>query len=116
VPHLAEGFCSSVFNGAVIPSMGAETGRDLREYYSGLEFLDASLPLAESLRRLSEALDGLGSQPPQGFAAELVAVAPETLPPTRKDGGKLDAVIKSDKDQLRATPEYVYLGSEPTEK
>lgn len=48
-----------------------------------------------------------------GLNAKYVAVAPETLRLSRKDGGALDAVIETDKDQLRAAPEYVYLGSEP---
>ncbi|WP_232629634.1 PRC-barrel domain-containing protein [Methylobacterium sp. Leaf118] len=48
-----------------------------------------------------------------GLNAKYVAVAPETLTLARKDGGGLDAVIETDKDQLRAAPEYVYLGSEP---
>lgn len=48
-----------------------------------------------------------------GLNAKYVAIAPETLKLTRKDGGALDAVIDTDKDQLRAAPEYVYLGSEP---
>ena len=48
-----------------------------------------------------------------GLNAKYVAVAPETLKLSRKDGGALDAVIETDKDQLRAAPEYVYLGSEP---
>lgn len=48
-----------------------------------------------------------------GLNAKYVAVAPETLKLTRKDGGALDAVIETDKDQLRAAPEYVYLGSQP---
>ncbi|AWN38453.1 PRC-barrel domain-containing protein [Methylobacterium radiodurans] len=48
-----------------------------------------------------------------GLNAKYVAVAPETLRLTRKEGGALDAVIETDKDQLRAAPEYVYLGSEP---
>ena len=48
-----------------------------------------------------------------GLNAKYVAVAPETLKLSRKDGGGLDAVIETDKDQLRAAPEYVYLGSEP---
>jgi sporulation protein YlmC with PRC-barrel domain len=47
-----------------------------------------------------------------GLNAKYVAVAPETLRVSRKDGG-LDAVIETDRDQLRAAPEYVYLGSEP---
>lgn len=48
-----------------------------------------------------------------GLNAKYVAVAPETLKLSRKDNGALDAVIETDKDQLRAAPEYVYLGSEP---
>lgn len=48
-----------------------------------------------------------------GLNAKYVAVAPETLKLSRKDGGGLDALIETDKDQLRAAPEYVYLGSEP---
>ncbi len=48
-----------------------------------------------------------------GLNAQYVAVAPETLKLSRKDNGTLDAVIDTDKDQLRAAPEYVYLGSEP---
>lgn len=48
-----------------------------------------------------------------GLNAKYVAVATETLKLSRKDGGALDAVIDTDKDQLRAAPEYVYLGSEP---
>ncbi|MFG5121744.1 PRC-barrel domain-containing protein [Methylorubrum sp. POS3] len=48
-----------------------------------------------------------------GLNAKYVAVAPETLKLSRKDGGALDAVIETDKDQLRAAPEYVYLGSQP---
>ncbi|ACB79224.1 PRC-barrel domain-containing protein [Methylorubrum populi] len=48
-----------------------------------------------------------------GLNAKYVAVAPETLILARKDGGRLDAVIETDKDQLRAAPEYVYLGTEP---
>ncbi len=48
-----------------------------------------------------------------GLNAKYVAVAPETLKLSRKDGGALDAMIETDKDQLRAAPEYVYLGSEP---
>lgn len=51
-----------------------------------------------------------------GLNAKYVAVAPETLQLNRKDGGKLDPLIDTDKDQLRAAPEYVYLGSEPTKK
>lgn len=48
-----------------------------------------------------------------GLNAKYVAVAPDTLRLARKDGGALDAVIETDKDQLRAAPEYVYLGSQP---
>ncbi|CAO4178520.1 PRC-barrel domain-containing protein [Methylorubrum populi] len=48
-----------------------------------------------------------------GLNAKYVAVAPETLKLTRKESGALDAIIETDKDQLRAAPEYVYLGSEP---
>ncbi len=48
-----------------------------------------------------------------GLNAKYVAVAPETLKLARKDGGTLDAVIETDKDQLRAAPEYIYLGAEP---
>lgn len=48
-----------------------------------------------------------------GLNVKYVAVAPETLKLSRNDGGTLDAVIETDKDQLRAAPEYVYLGSEP---
>jgi hypothetical protein len=48
-----------------------------------------------------------------GLNAKYVAVAPDTLKLTRKEGGALEAVIETDKDQLRAAPEYVYLGSEP---
>ena len=51
-----------------------------------------------------------------GLNAKSVAVAPETLQLTHRDGGRLDAVIDTDKDQLRAAPEYAYLGSEPTKK
>ena len=48
-----------------------------------------------------------------GLNAKYVAVAPDTLRLARKDGGALDAVIETDKDQLRAAPEYVYLGQQP---
>lgn len=48
-----------------------------------------------------------------GLNAKYVAVAPDTLKLSRKDGGTLDAVIETDKDQLRAAPEYIYLGAEP---
>ncbi|GJD33798.1 PRC-barrel domain-containing protein [Methylobacterium aerolatum] len=51
-----------------------------------------------------------------GLNAKYVAVAPDTLQLNRKDGGTLDAVIETDRDQLRAAPEYVYLGSEPSKK
>lgn len=50
-----------------------------------------------------------------GLNAKYVAVAPQTLKLTRKDAGVLDAIIETDKDQLRAAPEYVYLGSKPRE-
>jgi sporulation protein YlmC with PRC-barrel domain len=48
-----------------------------------------------------------------GLNAKYVAVDPETLRLTRKDDKTLDAVIETDKDQLRAAPEYIYLNSEP---
>lgn len=48
-----------------------------------------------------------------GLNAKYVAIAPDTLRLTRKDDKTLDAVIETDKDQLRAAPEYVYLGAEP---
>ena len=47
-----------------------------------------------------------------GIGTKYVAVDPSALHLQRVDGKALRAVINTDKDQLRAAPEYVYLGKE----
>lgn len=47
-----------------------------------------------------------------GIGTKYVAVDPSALHLQRIDGKALRAVINTDKDQLRAAPEYVYLGKE----
>ncbi|AWN45857.1 photosystem reaction center subunit H [Methylobacterium terrae] len=48
-----------------------------------------------------------------GLGTKYVSVAREALKVTRVDDKTLKAVINTDKDQLRAAPEYVYLGQQP---
>ena len=48
-----------------------------------------------------------------GLGTKYVSVAKEALQVTRVDDKTLKAVINTDKDQLRAAPEYVYLGQQP---
>ena len=47
-----------------------------------------------------------------GLGTKYVSVAREALQVTRVDDKTLKAVINTDKDQLRAAPEYVYLGQQ----
>ncbi|AWB20395.1 photosystem reaction center subunit H [Methylobacterium currus] len=47
-----------------------------------------------------------------GLGTKYVSVAKEALQVTRVDDKTLKAVINTDKDQLRAAPEYVYLGQQ----
>ena len=47
-----------------------------------------------------------------GIGTKYVAVDPSALHLQRVDGKALRAVINTDKDQLRAAPEYIYLGKE----
>lgn len=47
-----------------------------------------------------------------GIGTKYVAVDPSALRLDRGDGKTLKAMINTDKDQLRAAPEYVYLGKE----
>ena len=47
-----------------------------------------------------------------GIGTKYVAVDPSALHLQRIDGKTLRAVINTDKDQLRAAPEYIYLGKE----
>jgi len=49
-----------------------------------------------------------------GLGTKYVSVAREALQVTRVDDKTLKAVINTDKDQLRAAPEYVYLGQQPS--
>ena len=49
-----------------------------------------------------------------GLGTKYVSVAKEALQVTRVDDKTLKAVINTDKDQLRAAPEYVYLGQQPS--
>jgi hypothetical protein len=48
-----------------------------------------------------------------GLGSKYVAVDPSVLKLERADGKTLQARIDTTKDQLRAAPEYVYLGKEP---
>ncbi|MET7246907.1 PRC-barrel domain-containing protein [Methylobacterium sp. EM32] len=48
-----------------------------------------------------------------GLGTKYVSVAREALQVSRVDDKTLKAVINTDKDQLRAAPEYVYLGQQP---
>ncbi|WP_375455949.1 PRC-barrel domain-containing protein [uncultured Methylobacterium sp.] len=47
-----------------------------------------------------------------GIGTKYVAVDPSALRLQRADGKTLTAMINTDKDQLRAAPEYIYLGKE----
>ena len=47
-----------------------------------------------------------------GIGTKYVAVDPSALHLQRVDGKALRAVINTDRDQLRAAPEYIYLGKE----
>ena len=47
-----------------------------------------------------------------GIGTKYVAVDPSAMRLVRAEGDKLKATINTDKDQLRATPEYVYLGQQ----
>jgi len=47
-----------------------------------------------------------------GIGAKYVAIDPSALKVTRGDGDTLKATIDTTKDQLRAAPEYIYLGKE----
>ncbi|MDP4005852.1 PRC-barrel domain-containing protein [Methylobacterium sp. NEAU K] len=48
-----------------------------------------------------------------GLGSKYVAVDPSVLKLDRTDGKSLQARIDTTKDQLKAAPEYVYLGKEP---
>ena len=58
------------------------------------------MPLAGQRRRRAEVGD------------KNVAIDPSALKVTRGDGDTLKATIDTTKDQLRAAPEYIYLGKE----
>ncbi len=45
-----------------------------------------------------------------GLGTKYVAIDPSALKITRVDNASLKAVIDTNKDQLRAAPEYIYLG------
>jgi sporulation protein YlmC with PRC-barrel domain len=47
-----------------------------------------------------------------GIGTKYVAIDPSAMKLARADGKTLKATINTDKDQLRAAPEYVYLGKE----
>ncbi|WP_375462373.1 PRC-barrel domain-containing protein [uncultured Methylobacterium sp.] len=47
-----------------------------------------------------------------GIGTKYVAVDPSAMRLDRSDGKTLKAMINTDKDQLRAAPEYIYLGKE----
>lgn len=47
-----------------------------------------------------------------GLGAKYVAIDPSALKVSRGDNDTLKAVIDTTKDQLRAAPEYIYLGKE----
>lgn len=47
-----------------------------------------------------------------GIGTKYVAVDPSALRLQRTDGKTLTAMINTDRDQLRAAPEYIYLGKE----
>ncbi|WP_313898936.1 PRC-barrel domain-containing protein [Methylobacterium sp. E-025] len=47
-----------------------------------------------------------------GIGTKYVAVDPSAMHLQRVDGKALRAMINTDKDQLRAAPEYIYLGKE----
>ncbi|GEP02717.1 PRC-barrel domain-containing protein [Methylobacterium oxalidis] len=47
-----------------------------------------------------------------GIGTKYVAVDPSAMRLVRAEGNKLKATINTDKDQLRAAPEYVYLGQQ----
>lgn len=47
-----------------------------------------------------------------GIGTKYVAVDPSAMRLERADGKTLKAMINTDKDQLRAAPEYIYLGKE----
>ncbi|MFD0936349.1 PRC-barrel domain-containing protein, partial [Methylobacterium trifolii] len=47
-----------------------------------------------------------------GIGTKYVAVDPSAMRLDRSDAKNLKATINTDKDQLRAAPEYVYLGKE----
>jgi len=49
-----------------------------------------------------------------GIGTKYVAIDPSAMKLARTDGKTLKATINTDKDQLRAAPEYVYLGKEKT--
>ncbi len=47
-----------------------------------------------------------------GIGAKYVAIDPSAIKVSRADNDTLKAVIDTTKDQLRAAPEYIYLGKE----
>ena len=47
-----------------------------------------------------------------GIGAKYVAIDPSALKVSRGDNDSLKAVIDTTKDQLRAAPEYIYLGKD----
>ena len=51
-----------------------------------------------------------------GLGTKYVAIDPSALKITRVDNASLKAVIDTNKDQLRAAPEYIYLGKKADAK
>ncbi|MGY2048271.1 PRC-barrel domain-containing protein [Methylobacterium sp. JK268] len=51
-----------------------------------------------------------------GIGTKYVSIARSAVQIDRTDDKTLKAVIDTDRDQLRAAPEYVYLGQEPDKK
>ena len=75
VPHAAEHVHSSAPHGAVISFAESGLGRDLRNFYPEVAFVDEASPLGLTLRRLSESLDAADTHAERGFTSDLVGVA-----------------------------------------
>ncbi|GJE37115.1 hypothetical protein KHHGKMAE_1171 [Methylobacterium persicinum] len=77
MPHAAEHLRSSATHGAVVSFPGSGLGRDLRNFYPEVAFVDEASPLGLTLRRLSEALDAAETRAERRFTSDLVGVVPD---------------------------------------
>lgn len=77
MPHAAEHLRSPATHGAVISFERHALGRDLRDFYPEVAFVDETSPLGLVLRRLAQSLDAAETRAERRFTSDLVGVVPD---------------------------------------